>query len=174
MKARLRRLGRSVYYPMTRHPLDKKKNITWDAYGALKSLKPVELENFEQKIVLSNGSTFSIRTTSPRTYIRLNKDTSNSPIWWPHLEAVEDKSGEVTKFESRLQRAQQQVETNGAATLDHPTASNLDPSVPQDSENEAKGSSIESFFDSVDVADSLGMVTEKGTVAPIGTKKTKK
>lgn len=66
------------------------------------STKP---EKFLQTIVLSNGATYTLRTTSPvRNQIRLTKDTHNHPLWNPAMlkEGVTDESIQLTKFQKRF------------------------------------------------------------------------
>ncbi|KAI7898079.1 uncharacterized protein BX663DRAFT_526107 [Cokeromyces recurvatus] len=66
------------------------------------STKP---EKFLQTIVLSNGATYTVRTTSPtRSHIRLTKDTRNHPLWNPAIlkEGVADESEQLTKFQKRF------------------------------------------------------------------------
>ncbi|CAO3665319.1 unnamed protein product [Rhizopus microsporus] len=62
-------------------------------------------EKFLQTIVLSNGATYTVRTTSPtRSQIRLTKDTRNHPLWNPAMlkEGVTDESEQLTKFQQRF------------------------------------------------------------------------
>ncbi|CAO3595339.1 unnamed protein product [Absidia cylindrospora] len=62
-------------------------------------------EQFLQTVVLSNGATFTVRTTSPiRSQIRLTKDTRNHPLWNPAMlkEGVTDESEQLTKFQKRF------------------------------------------------------------------------
>lgn len=62
-------------------------------------------EKFLQTIVLSNGATYTVRTTSPtRSQIRLTKDTRNHPLWNPSMlkEGVTDESEQLTKFQKRF------------------------------------------------------------------------
>ncbi|CAO0798544.1 unnamed protein product [Mucor circinelloides] len=62
-------------------------------------------EKFLQTIVLSNGATYTVRTTSPtRAQIRLTKDTRNHPLWNPSMlkEGVTDESEQLTKFQKRF------------------------------------------------------------------------
>ncbi|KAI9305335.1 hypothetical protein BJ944DRAFT_265388 [Cunninghamella echinulata] len=62
-------------------------------------------ERFLQTVVLSNGATYTLRTTSPvRSQIRLTKDTRNHPLWNPAMlkEGVTDESEQLTKFQKRF------------------------------------------------------------------------
>ncbi|KAJ3113777.1 hypothetical protein HDU96_002916 [Phlyctochytrium bullatum] len=56
---------------------------------------------FLQTVVMSDGSTFTIRTTSPKATVKLTKDTRNHPLWNPSSVVV-DKSGELSKFQQRF------------------------------------------------------------------------
>ncbi|KAL0074324.1 hypothetical protein J3Q64DRAFT_1772586 [Phycomyces blakesleeanus] len=72
------------------------------ASTASKSVKP---EIFLQTIVMSNGATFSVRTTSPvRAQIRLTKDTRNHPLWNPAMlkAGLTEESERLTKFQKRF------------------------------------------------------------------------
>ncbi|KAI8580431.1 hypothetical protein K450DRAFT_236989 [Umbelopsis ramanniana AG] len=61
-------------------------------------------EQFTQTIVLSNGATYTVRTTSPKPQVRLTKDTRNHPLWNPSMlrEGVNDESEQLTKFQKRF------------------------------------------------------------------------
>ncbi|CAM0135847.1 hypothetical protein VKS41_001715 [Umbelopsis sp. WA50703] len=61
-------------------------------------------EQFTQTIVLSNGATYNVRTTSPKAQVRLTKDTRNHPLWNPSMlrEGVNDESEQLTKFQKRF------------------------------------------------------------------------
>ncbi|KAJ3022187.1 hypothetical protein HKX48_006823 [Thoreauomyces humboldtii] len=54
---------------------------------------------FHQTIVHSDGSTFTLRSTSPRTVLKLTKDARNHALWNPALNVLDDQSGELAKFE---------------------------------------------------------------------------
>ncbi|KAI8987030.1 hypothetical protein BDB01DRAFT_784324 [Pilobolus umbonatus] len=71
-------------------------------YASSVTTKP---ENFLQTVVLSNGATYTLRTTSPtRSSIRLTKDTRNHPLWNPSMlkEGVTDESEQLSKFQKRF------------------------------------------------------------------------
>ncbi|GET59778.1 ribosomal protein L31 [Rhizophagus irregularis DAOM 181602=DAOM 197198] len=55
---------------------------------------------FTQQIVLTNGATYTLRTTSPKPRIKLIKDTRNHPLWNPSQlsQALDDDSGQLSKF----------------------------------------------------------------------------
>ncbi|KAI7881114.1 hypothetical protein K492DRAFT_177413 [Lichtheimia hyalospora FSU 10163] len=65
------------------------------------STKP---EQFLQTVVLSNGATFTVRTTSPKAQVILSKDTRNHPLWNPAMlkEGVRDESEQLSKFQKRF------------------------------------------------------------------------
>jgi ribosomal protein L31 len=42
-------------------------------------------ESFTQNVLLTDGSTITLRTTSPKGALILNKDTRNHPLWNPSL-----------------------------------------------------------------------------------------
>ncbi|KAI8914304.1 hypothetical protein EDD86DRAFT_84341 [Gorgonomyces haynaldii] len=57
---------------------------------------------FRQTVVHSDGSTFSIRTTSPKSITVLVKDTLNHPLWNPRSVVVDDSFGQISKFGQRF------------------------------------------------------------------------
>ncbi|KAF9100909.1 hypothetical protein BGX29_006144 [Mortierella sp. GBA35] len=65
---------------------------------------PRSPELFDQTIVLSNGATFTLRTPSPRSQIRLTRDTRNHPLWNPEMRGniSGDESGQLSKFAKKF------------------------------------------------------------------------
>ncbi|CAG8514048.1 hypothetical protein C2G38_2111572 [Gigaspora rosea] len=61
-------------------------------------------ELFTQRIILSNGATYTIRTTSPKSLIKLIKDTRNHPLWNPttQYDSLDDESGQLSKFTKKF------------------------------------------------------------------------
>ncbi|KAH6563930.1 hypothetical protein BSLG_000091 [Batrachochytrium salamandrivorans] len=57
---------------------------------------------FHQKVVHSDGSTFTIRSSSPRSILVLTRDTCNHQLWNPSSQAVDDRGGELRKFSERF------------------------------------------------------------------------
>ncbi|KAI8915073.1 hypothetical protein BC831DRAFT_382091, partial [Entophlyctis helioformis] len=57
---------------------------------------------FHQTVVHSDGSTFTIRTTSPRSLLILTRDTRNHQLWNPTSLSVDDRGGELRKFSERF------------------------------------------------------------------------
>jgi len=59
---------------------------------------------FTQKIVLSDGSTFSKLTTSPRQSVRLTKDIRNAQLWNPDAgkSLNQEENGRLARFKGRF------------------------------------------------------------------------
>lgn len=70
--------------------------------------RPRKPYTFTQLITLSDGSTFTHRTTSPAPIYRSTKDTKNSPLWNPSsqklLNVEEDEAGRLRRFRARFGR----------------------------------------------------------------------
>jgi len=68
-------------------------------------LPPPVVPLFPQKVMLSDGSTFTHYTTSPRSYIRLTKDISNSPLWTLSSQRAAEESlmGRVGRFKQKFE-----------------------------------------------------------------------
>ncbi|RIA90976.1 hypothetical protein C1645_768583 [Glomus cerebriforme] len=68
------------------------------SYATIKSFVRPRL--FTQQIILSNGATYTLRTTSPKPRIKLIKDTRNHPLWNPSesSQTLDDESGQLSKF----------------------------------------------------------------------------
>jgi ribosomal protein L31 len=56
---------------------------------------------FYQTVVQSDGSTITIKTSSPRPILTMTKDTRNHPLWNPKQRKVIDESAEITRFNQR-------------------------------------------------------------------------
>ncbi|OMJ25489.1 50S ribosomal protein L31 [Smittium culicis] len=60
-------------------------------------------ELFTQRIVLSDGSSFTIKTTSPKPIVKLSKDTRNHQLWNPQNKYdLNDEGGHLSKFNKRF------------------------------------------------------------------------
>lgn len=63
---------------------------------------------FTQLVTLSDGSTYTQRTTSPQPVYKSNKDTRNHFLWQPTLaslrNAEDDEAGRLRAFRSRFGR----------------------------------------------------------------------
>ncbi|KAJ3116310.1 hypothetical protein HK100_001102 [Physocladia obscura] len=57
---------------------------------------------FFQKVVHSDGSTFTMRCTTPKAVLKLTKDTRNHMLWNPSFITIDDRTGELSKFASRF------------------------------------------------------------------------
>jgi len=68
-------------------------------------LPPPVVPLFPQKVTLSDGSTFTHYTTSPRSSIRLTKDISNSPLWTLSSQraAEETLTGRIGRFKQKFE-----------------------------------------------------------------------
>ena len=63
---------------------------------------------FTQLVTLSDGSTYTQRTTSPQPVYRSSKDTRNHFLWQPSLESLrnveQDEAGRLRAFRNRFGR----------------------------------------------------------------------
>ena len=70
--------------------------------------RPKRPYTFTQLVTLSDGSTYTHRTTSPAPVFRSQKDTRNAPLWNPssqRLQNVEaDEAGKLKAFRERYGR----------------------------------------------------------------------
>lgn len=70
--------------------------------------RPKRPYTFTQLVTLSDGSTFTQRTTSPMPVYRSIKDVRNSPLWNPSsqklLNIEEDEAGRLKRFRGRFGR----------------------------------------------------------------------
>jgi hypothetical protein len=100
--------------PATILPQERQRQLLY-AYGnshvmvkKARRLPPPVVPMYPQKVVLSDGSSFTHWTTSPRSSIRLTRDISNSPLWT--LSAAsggeeDDTSGRLSKFRLRFDQS---------------------------------------------------------------------
>lgn len=71
---------------------------------------PRPAPHFPQTVILSDGSSIQLNTTSPRSSVRLTRDPTNHPLWNPRLEkksgaGSEDESGRLGRFRRRFETA---------------------------------------------------------------------
>ncbi|KIO25638.1 hypothetical protein M407DRAFT_244012 [Tulasnella calospora MUT 4182] len=69
------------------------------------TLPPPMVPQFKQRVILSDGSTFTHFTTSPRTTIRLTRDLTNNPFWAPGRDGIaagDDEAGRMGRFKKRF------------------------------------------------------------------------
>ncbi|POS88142.1 hypothetical protein EPUL_000284 [Erysiphe pulchra] len=68
--------------------------------------RPYRPYTFTQLIVLSDGSTFTMRTTSPAPVYKSTKDSRNHPLWQPSSAALRnvetDEAGRLRAFRNRF------------------------------------------------------------------------
>jgi len=71
---------------------------------------------FPQRVILADGSSFTHWTTSPRSTIKLTRDTTNNPLWnpWLGLGNAEDLEGAAT---GRLGRFRRRFEELGGSEM---------------------------------------------------------
>lgn len=71
--------------------------------------RPRRPYTFTQLVILSDGSAYTMRTTSPASIYRASKDTRNTLLWQPSeksLRNVElDEAGKLAAFRGRFGRA---------------------------------------------------------------------
>lgn len=79
--------------------------------------RPKRPYTFTQLLTLSDGSTFTHRTTSPIPIYRSTKDTRNAPLWNPSsqklLNVEEDEAGRLRAFRTRFGRGWDAAESGG-------------------------------------------------------------
>ncbi|CAI2177892.1 4079_t:CDS:1 [Funneliformis geosporum] len=87
-----------------RLPVSPIQTLNKRSYAATKSIAFVRPELFTQQIVLTNGATYTLRTTSPKPQIKLIRDTRNHPLWNPskYSQELDDESGQLSKFIKRF------------------------------------------------------------------------
>ncbi|KAE9379544.1 hypothetical protein N431DRAFT_301351, partial [Stipitochalara longipes BDJ] len=70
--------------------------------------RPHRPYQFTQLVTLSDGSTYTQRTTSPQPIFRSTKDTRNHPLWQPSMTSLrnieEDEAGRLRAFRLRFGR----------------------------------------------------------------------
>lgn len=70
--------------------------------------RPKRPYTFTQLVMLSDGSTFLHRTTSPAPLYKSTKDTRNTPLWNPSsqrlLNIEEDEAGKLRAFREKFGR----------------------------------------------------------------------
>lgn len=70
--------------------------------------RPKRPYTFTQLVTLTDGSSFTVRTTNPQPVYKTAKDTRNSPLWNPSsqklLNVEEDEAGKLAAFRSKFGR----------------------------------------------------------------------
>ncbi|KAJ2726644.1 hypothetical protein GGI07_000367 [Coemansia sp. Benny D115] len=61
-------------------------------------------ERFTSQIILSDGSSFRVRSTAPRDQVKITKDTRSHPLWNPQTgQRIEDEGGYLSSFQKKFQ-----------------------------------------------------------------------
>ncbi|KAJ2515138.1 hypothetical protein GGI11_001569 [Coemansia sp. RSA 2049] len=61
-------------------------------------------ERFSTQIVLSDGSSFRVRSTAPREQVKITKDTRSHPLWNPQVgQLIDDEGGYLASFQKKFQ-----------------------------------------------------------------------
>ncbi|KAF1352175.1 hypothetical protein BDV97DRAFT_348904 [Delphinella strobiligena] len=98
--------------------------------------RPKRPYTFTQLVTLSDGSTFTQRTTSPMPIYRSTKDVRNSPLWNPSSQKLmnieEDEAGRLKRFRGRFGRGWDAEAVSGGEEARDGEES-LDPSVQEES-----------------------------------------
>lgn len=70
--------------------------------------RPHRPYTFTQLVTLSDGSTYTQRTTSPQPVYKSTKDTRNHPLWQPSLDSLrnveQDEAGRLKAFRDKFGR----------------------------------------------------------------------
>ncbi|KAG5437071.1 hypothetical protein PCANB_001192 [Pneumocystis canis] len=91
-----------ILYCTTKKTIKIADHKIWFATVKYVETKP---RKFQQMVVLSDGSTFTISTTSPKPIIWITKDQRNHPLWNPKEKREideNDKEDRLTKFKQRF------------------------------------------------------------------------
>ncbi|KAI9475301.1 hypothetical protein BX667DRAFT_457122, partial [Coemansia mojavensis] len=61
-------------------------------------------ERFVTQIVLSDGSSFRVKSTAPRQQVKISKDTRTHPLWNPQADRqLDDEGGYLSSFQKKYQ-----------------------------------------------------------------------
>ncbi|KAG8702969.1 hypothetical protein FRC09_004435 [Ceratobasidium sp. 395] len=99
------------------HLTRARHSVSGSPYGRTHLISPIpKLPNpvvptYPQTVYLSDGSSFTHRTTAPRSVVRLTRDITNNPVWQPGQEArageEEDLSGRLGRYKRRFDEESQ-------------------------------------------------------------------
>lgn len=65
-------------------------------------LERTAMHTFNQIVLASDGSSFTIKTTSPRPLLTLTKDIKNSHLWIGGQAGLDSTSGALKKYQDRF------------------------------------------------------------------------
>lgn len=107
--------------------LPRTPTITSQIRHATLLRRPKRPYTFTQLVTLSDGSSFTVRTTSPQAVYKSAKDIRNAPLWNPSsqklLNVEEDEAGRLAAFRSRFGRG---WDAEGDATGAKDTGKNIE------------------------------------------------
>ena len=108
MTTALRPILRSAEPTSTFLSLNSTTYICYSCRNARLLRRPKRPYTFTQLVTLSDGSAFTLRTTSPLPVYRSTRDTRNAPLWNPSskdlLNVEEDEAGRLAGFRARFGR----------------------------------------------------------------------
>ncbi|KAL5114388.1 hypothetical protein ACEQ8H_007737 [Pleosporales sp. CAS-2024a] len=85
--------------------------------------RPKRPYTFTQLITLSDGSSFTLRTTNPQPVYKSAKDIRNAPLWNPSsqklLNVEEDEAGRLAAFRAKFGRGWDTEAAKGKGSGDH-------------------------------------------------------
>jgi len=83
---------------------------------------PRPVPTFPSTVLLSDGSSIQLSTTSPRSMVKLTRDPTNHPLWNPGMErragGDDDESGRLGRFRKRFEGMQGAAVEQQAAKWD--------------------------------------------------------
>lgn len=96
----------------------RSKSTSTSPYGKshrqrLPSLPRPTVALFPQLVVMTDGSTYTHYTTSPRSVMRLTRDVNNNPLYRPGNEGedqLEDETGRMGRFKRRFENVDDVVD----------------------------------------------------------------
>ncbi|KAL1958205.1 hypothetical protein VTO42DRAFT_5061 [Malbranchea cinnamomea] len=141
--------------------------------------RPKRPYTFTQLVMLSDGSTFLHRTTSPQSVYRSTRDTRNAPMWNPSSHrlrnAEEDEAGRLAAFRNRFGRhwdapttaAAAAATAAKAATTEAATASKAEAAAAENEDAKGELSALELEAEQeddnlLDLISSFGMDDSQG------------
>lgn len=91
-----------------RHSIQPRVRSTTHVRHATLLKRPKRPYTFTQLITLSDGSSFTLRTTNPQPVYKSAKDIRNAPLWNPSsqklLNVEEDEAGRLAAFRAKFGR----------------------------------------------------------------------